>query len=237
MAIRPLVRIVIADEQPIFRDGLRRLLETVPGLQVVGEASGDEQAVAMIRDLETDILLLGLPASGPFQLDALEQMLAAGIHVRTILLAGPKSVDTFEVIAAAAQLSAQGVVPKDSPPEALFESIDAVMAGRNWVGGESVSNVAASVRKLETMRRRDRAFGLTRRELEILRAVVGSETNKTIAQRLSISENTVKRHLTQIFNKVGVSNRIELAIFAAHHRLVDRARATTGNAGDTEVPS
>jgi two-component system, NarL family, nitrate/nitrite response regulator NarL len=222
MAIRPLIRIVIADEQPIFRDGLHRLLETVPGLQVVGEASGDEQAAAMIRDVEADILLVGLPDSGPFQLEALEQTLAAGIHVRTILLAGPKSVDTFEVIAAAAQLSAQGIVPKDSPPDALFESIDAVMEGRNWVGRESVSNVAASVRKLETTRRRAWAFGLTRRELEVLRAAVSGETNKTIALRLSISENTVKRHLTQVFNKVGVSNRIELANFAAHHRLLDR---------------
>jgi DNA-binding NarL/FixJ family response regulator len=96
------------------------------------------------------------------------------------------------------------------------------MAGRRWVGRESVADVAASVKKLETMRRRAWAFGLTRRELEIVRAVVGGENNKAIASRLSISENTVKRHLTQIFNKVGVSNRIELATFAAHHRLVER---------------
>ena len=72
------------------------------------------------------------------------------------------------------------------------------------------------------MRRRAWAFGLTRRELEILRAVVSGETNRTTANRLAISENTVKRHLTQIFDKVGVSNRLELAVFAAHHRLVRR---------------
>ena len=223
MAKPSLIKIVIADEQPIFRDGLRRLLETLPRLQIVGEASSDEQAAAMVRDRAPDILLLGLPATGPFQLDALEQTLADGSSAtRTILLAGPKAVDTFEVIAAATQLSARGVVPKDSPPDALFESIDGVMDGRYWVGRESVSDVAASVRKLETMRRRAWAFGLTRRELEILRAVVSGETNRNMAARLSISENTVKRHLTQIFDKVGVSNRIELAIFAAHHRLVHR---------------
>ena len=85
-----------------------------------------------------------------------------------------------------------------------------------------MADVAASVRKLETARRRTWAFGLTRRELDILNAVVSGETNKAIAARFSISENTVKRHLTQIFDKVGVSNRIELAIFAAHHRLVRR---------------
>jgi DNA-binding NarL/FixJ family response regulator len=96
------------------------------------------------------------------------------------------------------------------------------MGGRLWVGRESVSDVAASVRKLETMRRRALAFGLTRRELDIVRAVIGGSTNKTIARRFSISENTVKRHLAQIFDKVGVSNRTELAMFAAHHRFVDR---------------
>jgi two-component system nitrate/nitrite response regulator NarL len=217
-----LARIVIADEQHIFRDGLRRLLGTFPGLHIVGEASGAAPAAAMIRKVEPDILVLGLANSGPFQLEALEQALAAGMGVRTILLAAPKTVDTFEVIAAAALLGAQGVVPKDSPPDALFESIKGVMNGRYWVGSESVANVAASVRKLETMRRRSMAFGLTRRELEILRAVVAGDTNKIIAQRFSISENTVKRHLAQIFDKVGVSNRTELAIFAAHHRLVAR---------------
>jgi two-component system, NarL family, nitrate/nitrite response regulator NarL len=216
-----LVRIVISDEQPIFRDGLRRFLQTSPKLNIVGEVCGDEQTAALVRDIQPDILLLGLPYTGPFQLDALEQTLSAS-PVRTILLAGPRLVETFEVITAALQVGAQGIVPKDAPPETLFESIDSVMAGRAWVGRESVSDVAASVKKLETMRRRAWAFGLTRRELEIVRAVVDGENNKSIARRFSISENTVKRHLTQIFNKVGVSNRIELVIFAAHHRLVDR---------------
>jgi two-component system nitrate/nitrite response regulator NarL len=224
------VRIVIADEQPIFRDGLRRLLETFPGLQVVGEAAGDEHAAATIRDLAPDILLLGLPTFGPFRLDALKQLVTAGASVRTILLAAPKSVDTFEVFAAAAQLGARGVVPKDSPPDALFESIEDVMNGCCWVAGESVSDVLASVRKLDTKRRRALAFGLTRRELEIVRAVTGGETNRTIARRFSISENTVKRHLTQIFDKVGVSSRTELAVFAAHHRVVDR-RSEAADAG------
>jgi DNA-binding NarL/FixJ family response regulator len=216
-----LVRIVISDEQPIFRDGLRRLLETASNLKIVGEGSGDEQTAAVVREIQPDILLLGLPYAGPFQLDALEHTLPT-TPVRAILLAGPRLVDTFEVMTAALQVGAHGIVPKDSPPEALFESIRSVMAGRRWVGRESVADVAASFKKLETMRRRAWAFGLTRRELEIVRAVVGGENNKSIASRLSISENTVKRHLTQIFNKVGVSNRIELVTFAAHHRLVER---------------
>ena len=100
-------------------------------------------------------------------------------------------------------------------------SIDCVMAGQYWVGIERAADVVASVRQLEIARRRARAFGLTRRELELVRAIVNGETNKAIGRRFSISENTVKRHLTHIFNKVGASNRLELAMFAAHHQLVD----------------
>ena len=130
------------------------------------------------------------------------------------------SVDTPDV-ARALQLGARGVVPKDAAADVLFTSIRSVAAGHYWIGGESVSKVASSLRELETARRRSKAFGLTRRELEIVRAVVAGYTNKEIAERFTISENTVKRHLTHIFNKLGASNRVELALFTAHHRLLD----------------
>jgi DNA-binding NarL/FixJ family response regulator len=103
----------------------------------------------------------------------------------------------------------------------LFDSIRSVMAGRFWLDREEASGAVPGLRKLEAERRRTKAFGLTRRELEILRAVVAGYTNKEIAERSSLSENTVKSHLTHIFNKSGASNRVELALFAAHHRLLD----------------
>jgi two-component system, NarL family, nitrate/nitrite response regulator NarL len=214
------VRIVLAEEQSIFRDGLRRMLETVPAIRIVGEAGTPQHAAALVRDLAPDILLLSLTASGPVPLEPLERLGAAGLPVRTILLTG--SIDTPEVMSAAIQLGACGVVPKDSGPDVLFKSIESVMAGNYWVGRECVLDVAASVRKLDTTRRRTKAFGLTRRELEILRSVLKGDTNKQIAKRFSISANTVKRHLSHIFDKVGASNRVELARFASHHRLLDR---------------
>ena len=214
------IRIIIADEHCIFRHGLRRLLETRPGLKIVGETGSAEEAASLVRDLQPDILLLGLGPAGPFPLETLERMAAQGAVVRTILLTG--SVDTPDVMSAAIQLGAAGVVPKDSATETLFESIDSVMGGDYWLGRERVLNVVEGVRRFDSARRRLKAFGLTRRELDILRSVVSGFTNKAIAGRLSISENTVKRHLTHIFNKVGASNRLELALFATHHRLVDR---------------
>jgi len=213
------VRIVLVDEHPIFRDGLRRLLETQPGLRIVGEARDSREAAAAVSALQPDILILGFTASAAFPLDELEQINANGQSVRTILLTG--AVDTPEVMTAAIQLGACGVVPKDCGPEVLFKSIESVMDGSFWVGRECVSDVPASVRKLETTRRQTKAFGLTRRELEILRSVLSGETNRQIARGFSISENTVKRHLSHIFDKVGASNRVELARFASHHRLLE----------------
>src|SRR5437870_1863335 len=116
------VRIVIADEHPIFRDGLRRLLETETGLHIVGETSDGSRAVALVRDLVPDILILGLGTSGQIMLDVLRTASCAA--VRTILLTG--SVDTPEV-ATALELGARGVVPKDSAADVLFRGIESVM--------------------------------------------------------------------------------------------------------------
>jgi DNA-binding NarL/FixJ family response regulator len=210
-------RIVIADEYPIFRDGLRRLLETDPDLHIVGEA-GIGSAVALVRQLAPDILLLGpVPATGRAS-ETLRQLADTGVPVRTILLV--KAIDTDEV-ADAMQCGACGILSKDSAADLLFQSIDSVMAGFSWVGHERASDVAASVRRLAAERRQAQMFGLTRREQEIVRAVIAGDTNKAIARRLAISENTVKRHLMHIFNKVGASSRVELALFAGHHRLLE----------------
>lgn len=212
------VGIVIADEYPIFRDGLRRLLETEPRLRILGETGDALEVVKLVHDLRPDILLLGLSSSRQPLVETFRKVAASGALVRTILLTG--SVDTPEVVTAV-QLGAVGVIYKDSAADVLFRSIDSVMNGQYWVGDNPVPNVAASLRKMSTARRRAKAFGLTRRELEIVRAVANGYSNRQIAQQFSISESTVKRHVTHIFDKLGASNRIEVALFAAHHRLLD----------------
>jgi DNA-binding NarL/FixJ family response regulator len=211
------VRIVIADRHSIFRDGLRRLLETDSGLEIVGESVGGPAAATLTQETRADILLLSLPASDPAMLATLA-LLADGSGVRTILLTD--GIDSPHVTRAL-QLGVRGVVPRDSVPEALFGSIHGVMAGDFWIGRDRAEDVAPSLRKLALSRRRARVFGLTRRELDILRSVVAGCTNKEIASRSSISENTVKSHLVHIFNTVGAWNRVELALFASHHRILD----------------
>jgi two-component system, NarL family, nitrate/nitrite response regulator NarL len=211
-------RIVIAGEHPIFRHGLRRLIEAEPGFCIISEIGEGTGAVSLVRELAPDILLLGLTQSNGIALEIIRELAAGSASTRTIVLTN--RVDSPDVMAAL-QLGARGVVPKDSAPDLLFNSIRSVMAGNYWLGQEQLSAVVTNLRKFEAARRHSKAFGLTRREIDIVRAVVSGYTNKEIAERSSITENTVKSHLTHIFNKLGASNRVELALFAAHHRLLD----------------
>lgn len=176
------------------------------------------EAVALVRELEPDVLLLGLTHSKRPSVDTLKQLSVCGVPTRTIILTD--RLDRMEVLCAV-QLGVAGVVLKDSPPEILFSSIRAVMNGEYWLGHQRFSMVVPNLRKVEADRRRTKVFGLTKREIEIIRSVVAGHSNREIAKQSAITENTVKSHLTHIFNKLGASNRVELALFAAHHRLID----------------
>lgn len=113
---------------------------------------------------------------------------------------------------------------KDSSSKFLFQSIRAAMAGRYWLGHESISDVVQALRELASAaesRSSRKNFGLTPRERQIVVTVVGGFSNKDIAERFTISEQTVKHHLTNIFDKLGVSNRLELALFALNHHLAE----------------
>jgi DNA-binding NarL/FixJ family response regulator len=185
---------------------------------IVGE-TGDRSAVPqLVRDLSPDILLLGFSSIQQSLVETLREIALCETGVRTIILTG--AIHTPEVIEAV-QFGAAGVLSKDSVADVLFKSIDSVMDGHYWAGNAAGADVSASLRKFNVERRRAKAFGLTRRELDIVRAVVSGYTNKQIARQFSISESTVKRHMTHIFDKLGTSTRIELALFAAHHRLLD----------------
>jgi DNA-binding NarL/FixJ family response regulator len=214
------VRVLIADDHRLFRDGLKALLTSQPGFAVVGEAGDGDEAVNLARRYRPDILLLDLnmPRSG---LHAARELSADATPIRTILLTAEISQQD---IVRALQFRVQGVVLKDTASEVLFRSIRSVMAGQYWLGRESVSDLVETLRQLvfspEPVKKTEK-FGLTSRELEIVAKICAGFTNKEISQTLSISEDTVKHHLSKIYNKVGMSNRLELALFAIHHDLVE----------------
>jgi DNA-binding NarL/FixJ family response regulator len=212
------IRIVIVDDHPTFREGLTRLLETNEDLTVVGTAGDGEEALRLAASLQPDLLLLDVAMPRMAGLEAVRALRDRCVRARIILVTA--AIDRAD-IATALQLGAHGIVLKESVSEVLFESIRAVVAGQFWVGRNRVTDLAATLRELSASEPRPnrKHFGLTQRELEIIGAVLTSEANSDIAAKLSISEKTVKHHLTNIFDKLGVSNRLELALFAVHHKI------------------
>jgi DNA-binding NarL/FixJ family response regulator len=207
------VRIVIADDHEIFRDGLRHLLEGEPGLEVVGEASNASGTVGVTRNCRPDILLLDVAMPDGSGLEALAELGPAGPTRVILLTAGIEGPDIVKAL----QLGARGLVLKESATALLMTAIRTVMEGKFWVGRETVSDLVMALltlTKSSEPREPVASLGLTARELQVTELVVSAAANKEIADRLGISEKTVKQHLTNIFEKLGVSSRLELALFA-----------------------
>jgi two-component system, NarL family, nitrate/nitrite response regulator NarL len=213
------IKVLIADDHPVVRVGLRNMLQADNRIKVVAEAKDGMEALHMVRALRPDILLLDLAMPRMPGMDALRELTSDGTSTRTILLTG--SIDKRQILEAL-QLGARGVVLKDAVSDHLSACIHAVMQGQYWLEGRPVHNLVQVLHDLaaQTALPQRKTFGLTPRELEVVGLITEGSTNKYIAQTFGISEETVKRHLTNIFNKLGVGNRLELALFALNHNLL-----------------
>jgi len=228
IAAKPKIRIVIADDHPIFRDGLCKLLALEEDFEVVAQASDGRQVLDVIQQTEPDILLLDLKMPGLDGLATLQRLQSSKSKTRVIVLTASDDKNEF---VQAMKLGASGIVLKQTATELLIKSIRKVHAGEIWLDSHTTAEVirrfvsaddmpatAASSPSSSSPRERERS-PLSQREREIVALVAQGFKNKEMAEKMFISEQTVKNHLHNIFDKLGVSDRLELALYAIHNNL------------------
>ena len=210
------LRILLIDDHRVIRKGLRALLEEYPDFEVVGEAGCRDEALPLVESERPNLALLDLDLGSTTSLDFLSDLLAAGRDLRVLVLTG---VRDKELLRRAIQLGAMGIVLKDHAAEVLVEAIQRVAAGEMWLDRStiiSIVNPDPASADPESVKIRL----LTEREREIIVLLAEGLRNKQIGERLFISEITVRHHLTSIFNKLAVSDRVELLIYAYRNGIV-----------------
>jgi DNA-binding NarL/FixJ family response regulator len=224
-AAGPKIRIVVADDHPIFRDGLCKLLALEEDFEVVAQAQDGRQVLDVLQQLAPDILLLDLKMPGLDGLATLQRLQAVKNKTRVIVLTASDDKNEF---VQAMRLGTSGIVLKQTATELLIKSIRRVHAGEIWLDSHTT---AAVIRQFVAAdepppqmapaspgRERERS-PLSQREREIVALVAQGFKNKEMAEKMFISEQTVKNHLHNIFDKLGVSDRLELALYAIHNNL------------------
>jgi two-component system, NarL family, nitrate/nitrite response regulator NarL len=215
------IRIVVADDHPVVRFGVRNMLQNEPGVEVVGEAEDGDDAITQTLELEPDILLLDVAMPRLPGLEAMRAIMTKSPRVKIVLLTSTISV---QQVIEALQIGARGIVLKDAVAGDLTHALRAVLSGDYWIGGERVANLLKALQELQAKAAavpERKTYGLTPRELEVVTCIVEGCSNRDIAKQFAISEETVKRHLSNVFDKTGVSTRLELALFAIAHKLVE----------------
>jgi DNA-binding NarL/FixJ family response regulator len=210
------VRVLIADDQTLFRVGLARLLEEDPRVQIVGQAGDGVEAVKLAGSLKPDVVLMDLKMPNLDGIEATRQISASHPGVKVLLLT------TFEAdnhVIQALKAGASGYILKDSKPDSIVSSLLAVMAGERVMA----SAVANRVLEMLTGTTTPKEFydGLTGREIEILKLLAGGMANKQIAYKLKISEKTVRNHVSNMYEKLNIYDRSQAVLYAVRKGLVE----------------
>lgn len=223
------IRIVIADEDPDFRRILRQILTDQPSIEILTEANDTISAAASATESALHVLLLDYSLC--LKLKASAGRNGGGVLPTVRKIAMVTTPEKANVIGAF-RLGAQGIVLKGSARPIWLNSIAAVAAGQYWLGNESLAVLVQAICESppsDTGPLPTRYLGLTRREIEIIQKIADGRSNKEVGQDFSIRERTVKHHLTNIFGKVGVSSRLELALFARDHKITMRTISQFGS--------
>lgn len=215
------IRVLLVDDHAVVRSGLRVLVENRPGLKVVGEAANRVEAIDIAEREQPDIILLDLDMDSESGLDFLPHLLAAAQDSRILILTGVRDPEAHH---RAIRLGASGLLLKEEAAEVLIKAIEKVHAGEVWFDRSTVGSVLAEISRATNAKKKadpeaTKIATLTKREREVISLIGEGLKNKQIASRLFISETTVRHHLTSIFDKLEVPDRLELIIYAYRHAL------------------
>ena len=220
MAAAKPIKVVVADDQPLYRMGVVKLLEAEEDLALVAEATNGMEAILAIERHQPDVLLLDLKMPVMDGLQALSEIGKRRLDARVIVMI---SNDEREKAVRAVRLGARGILFKDADPALLPKSIRKVYAGEVWIDNPILSQALESLLtrpQAPPVPAETRDKKLSAREMEVVRCVAMGLRNKEVADKLGVSEATVKNHLTSIYTKLGVGDRLELILYAIHNKLV-----------------
>ena len=204
------IRLILADDHPIVLEGLEQLFRVEPDFQVVARCRDGEEALREVRAHQPDVLILDIRMPRRDGLDVLRTVRLEGLTTRVVLLTAALEE---EQLVEALRMGVGGVVLKEMAPHLLVEAVREVYSGGSWLDKGSVSRVVSKLLEKEEGGREDHQL-LTPRELEVVRMVARGLRNRAIAEQLFISEGTVKIHLHNIYQKLGIDGRLELAVYA-----------------------
>lgn len=206
------IRVLIADDHPVVRQGLRTFLGVQEDIEVVGEAGDGVEVVASAQALDPDVILLDLKMPGGGGQGALNELHATGVRAKVLVLT---SVTERAPVLPAVRSGAAGFLYKDIDPQALVQAIRSVHDGNVLLAPEAAEAVLRG-------KPAERAIGtLTERELEVLVQIAYGRSNREIARALVVSEKTVKTHVSNLFSKLGVQDRTQAALYAVRHGLAE----------------
>jgi two-component system, NarL family, response regulator LiaR len=204
----PSTRVLLVDDHPVVRAGIKNLLSQAPDIEVVGEASDGSDALKLVEELSPDILLLDMEMPGLSGNEVAQKLQSSGSSVRILALSAH---DDKQYIQELLSNGAAGYLIKEEVPETIVEAVRGVARGeRGWVSRQVAAQMSTWMQDEEQNNRK----GLTSREIQVLHAVVDGKTNQEIGLLLGISEKTVEKHLEGVFAKLNVASRVEAAVRA-----------------------
>jgi DNA-binding NarL/FixJ family response regulator len=209
------IRVLIADDQPLVRGGFRMVIDERDDLELVGEAADGEQALLLARELEPDVILMDVRMPNLDGIEATRRLVETGSAARILVLT---TFDLDEYVFAAVRAGASGFLLKDAEPAELVDAIRVVAAGNSLFGPSATQHLVE--RFAQAPATNASLDNLTDREREILRLLAGGLSNAEIAERLYLSETTVKTHVSSVLRKLGVRDRVQAVIAAYEGGLV-----------------